>query len=74
MVSYVVKSIDIGPVLTDNLLKSNRKIVHSSHYHRLSLEELSISGHVSLQNIFVELLEVSFGSDTSLICFKYINK
>ena len=70
---YLGPAIDVGPVMMDNIMKSNGKVVHSLKYHSLKEDEKFNQSHISLGKESKNSIRDIFGPDISPYDFPYFN-
>ena len=65
LVRYLGLSIDIGPEMTDNIMKVNGEVVHRSAYRGLKEYQWTNQAHISLSREFDSNIKDRFGLDIS---------
>ena len=58
---YLVPARDLGPAMTDKMLKANGEVVLQSTLHDLMLEEIENPAHIELMRKFTESCETVLG-------------
>ena len=63
--SYLGPAIDVGPAITDRIIKANREVVHCSPYCGLKEDEKSNQVNISLSKDFDNSIRETFRPDIS---------